>query len=79
MTLKQVSGQGVGTAMAEFSLQEAKRLGYLAMQFNIVIKSNENAVRLWKKLGFDIIGEIPDAFQHQKNGLTNAYIMYRKL
>jgi hypothetical protein len=26
-----------------------------------------------------IIGEIPDAFDHQKLGLTSAYVMYRKL
>jgi len=50
-----------------------------AMQFNIVIKSNERAVRLWQRLGFGIIGEIPEAFNHKKDGLTNAYIMYRKL
>jgi len=76
---EKVSGQGVGKSMGAFSLEEAKRLGYLAMQFNIVVKSNSRAVRLWQNLGFDIIGEIPDAFNHQENGLTNAFIMYRKL
>lgn len=72
-------GQGVGKRMGEFSLQEANRLGYRAMQFNIVVKSNERAVRLWQRLGFDIIGEIPDAFNHAQHGYTNAYVMYRKL
>jgi ribosomal protein S18 acetylase RimI-like enzyme len=71
--------QGIGKAMAEFSLQEAKRIGYKAMQFNLVIKSNERAVQLWQHLGFTIIGEIPEAFNHRVHGLTNAYIMYRKL
>ena len=79
MTASKYRGLGVGKTMGEYSLVEAKRLGYLAMQFNIVIKSNEKAVALWKKIGFDIIGEIPDAFRHAKNGLTNAYIMYKKL
>jgi len=65
--------------MGEWSIEEARRLGYKAMQFNFVIKSNERAVKLWQSLGFDIIGEIPDAFNHKKNGLTNAYIMYRRL
>ena len=73
------SGKGIGKKMGEFSLAEAKRLGYTAMQFNIVIKSNTRAVRLWQNLGFKIIGEIPDAFNHKENGMTNAYIMYRKL
>lgn len=72
-------GKGIGTFMAKYSLVEAKRLGYLAMQFNIVIKSNEHAVNLWKKVGFEIIGEIPNAFNHPKLGMTNAYIMYRSL
>ncbi|MVM34471.1 GNAT family N-acetyltransferase [Spirosoma sp. HMF4905] len=79
MTSPAASGQGVGKAMGEFSIVEARRLGYKAMQFNIVVKSNERAVRLWQKLGFAIIGEIPEAFNHKQNGLTNAYIMYRKL
>jgi ribosomal protein S18 acetylase RimI-like enzyme len=79
MTSTSVSGKGVGRAMGEFSLEEAKRLGYSAMQFNIVVKSNERAVKLWQKLGFEIIGEIPGAFNHKQNGMTNAYIMYRKL
>ncbi len=72
-------GKGIGSMMAAYSLEEAKRLGYKAMQFNIVIKSNERAVHLWKKVGFEIIGEIPDAFNHPQLGMTNAYVMYRKL
>jgi L-amino acid N-acyltransferase YncA len=79
MVSQAASGKGIGKRMGEFSLAEAHRLGYKAMQFNIVIKSNVRAVHLWQNLGFEIIGEIPDAFQHSKNGMTNAYIMYRKL
>ena len=72
-------GKGIGKQIALWSLDEARRLGFTAMQFNFVVKSNANAVSLWQKIGFEIIGEIPDAFQHAKNGLTNAYIMYRSL
>lgn len=79
MVAEKASGRGFGRAMGEFSLEEAKRLGYKAMQFNIVVKSNTRAVQLWQKLGFEIIGEIPHAFNHIRDGLTNAYIMYRKL
>jgi ribosomal protein S18 acetylase RimI-like enzyme len=79
MTAPGTFGKGIGRAMGEFSILEAARLGYKAMQFNIVIKSNERAVALWKSMDFEIIGEIPDAFNHQQNGLTNAYIMYRKI
>lgn len=79
MTDPSASGKGIGTQMGEFSLVEAKRLGYKAMQFNIVVKSNERAVQLWKKLGFEVIGEIPEAFDHARLGLTNAYVMWKKL
>ena len=79
MVTPEAKGKRIGRLMAEFSIKEAKRLGYTAMQFNFVVKSNEVAVKLWQNLGFEIIGEIPEAFNHVKNGLTNALIMYRKL
>ncbi|MEP7076579.1 MAG: GNAT family N-acetyltransferase [Acidobacteriota bacterium] len=72
-------GKGIGKQMAPWSLVEARRLGFTAMQFNFVVKSNEVAIRLWQSVGFEIIGEIPDAFNHKENGLTDALLMYRKL
>lgn len=78
-TSPKVYGQGIGKQMGIFSLDEARKLGYKAMQFNIVVKTNERAVKLWQDIGFKIIGEVPDAFQHQTLGLVNAYIMYQKL
>ncbi len=79
MVSSESRGKGIGRKMAEFSLEEAKRLGYQAMQFNFVVQSNEIAVKLWLSLGFEIIGEIPEAFQSPEKSLTNALIMYRKL
>ena len=79
MVSPDAAGRGIGKQIALWSLDEARRLGFTAMQFNFVVKSNEVAVRLWQKIGFEIIGEIPNAFDHAQNGLTNAYIMYRKL
>jgi GNAT superfamily N-acetyltransferase len=71
-------GKGIGRQAALWSLDEARRLGFTAMQFNFVVKTNP-AVKLWLSIGFEIIGEIPDAFNSIETGLTNAYIMYRKL
>lgn len=73
------SGKGIGRAMGVFALREARRLGYLGMQFNFVIKSNDRAVRLWESLGFEILGEIPDAYRHPSLGLVPALIMYQAL
>lgn len=72
-------GKGIGRQMAEFSLDEARRLGFTAMQFNFVVASNTAAVRLWQSIGMEIIGAIPKAFRHKTLGPTDAYIMYRKL
>lgn len=72
-------GHGVGKAMASHSLEEAKKNGYIAMQFNFVVSSNENAVNLWKKMGFKIIGVSPKAFKHPKLDFVDVFIMHRFL
>ena len=79
MVSPNAKGKGIGRLMAEHSIEESRRLGFKSIQFNFVVKSNEVAVKLWKSVGFEVIGEIPDAFDHKQNGLTNAYIMYRKV
>jgi L-amino acid N-acyltransferase YncA len=70
---------GVGRRMGEYSLDEARRLGFHAMQFNFVVASNTAAVRLWESIGMQIIGTVPDAFRHKVLGLTDSLIMYRRL
>ncbi|OYX19930.1 MAG: GNAT family N-acetyltransferase [Algoriphagus sp. 32-45-6] len=75
----QATGRGVGRFMGKMALEEACRLGFLAMQFNFVIKSNTSAVKLWQSLGFQIIGEIPDAYRHPNLGWVSALVMYQKL
>ena len=49
------------------------------MQFNFVVSTNEPAVVLWKKLGFEIIGTVPNAFDHPTRGFVDTYVMYRSL
>ncbi len=71
-------GKGIGKKLCQHSCQVAKELGYIGIQANIVVKTNERAIRLWQWLGFEIIGEIPEAFNHIEKGLVNAYIMYKK-
>ena len=48
----------LATRMCEHSQEIAKKLGYKAMQFNFVASTNDGAVRLWKKLGFEIVGKL---------------------
>jgi ribosomal protein S18 acetylase RimI-like enzyme len=72
-------GQGLGRAMAEHCLSEARRLGFRAMQFNYVISTNTAAIHLWQNLGFEIVGTLPDAFRHPEKGYVDVYVMYRSL
>ncbi|GAB3639858.1 GNAT family N-acetyltransferase [Spirosoma arcticum] len=73
------AGKGIGRQMGLFSLDEARRLGYRAMQFNIVIKTNVRAINLWQSLGFQIIGELPGAFRHATLGFVDACVMFQSL
>ncbi|HYE32183.1 MAG TPA: GNAT family N-acetyltransferase [Methylomirabilota bacterium] len=72
-------GLGVGKKMGEHCLNEARRVGFKAMQFNIVVSTNTSAVRLWKQLGFAIVGTLPEAFRHAHLGFVDAYVMFKKL
>jgi L-amino acid N-acyltransferase YncA len=72
-------GQRIGETLGRHCLQEAKRAGYLAMQFNFVVSTNSAAVGLWRKLGFEVVGTLPKAFRHREQGLVDVYVMYRFL
>jgi L-amino acid N-acyltransferase YncA len=72
-------GAGAGRAMGEHCLEEARKAGYEAMQFNFVVSTNTAAVALWKKLGFEIVGTLPRAFRHATLGKVDAYVMFRSL
>lgn len=79
MVGSQARGRGLATLMCEHSQQVAVALGYKAMQFNFVASSNEGAVRLWQKLGFETVGRLPKAFNHPAKGLVDALVMYKWL
>ena len=79
VTASWATGRGIARAMCAHSLERARVRGFRAMQFNFVVSSNQRAVRLWKSFGFEIVGEIPEAFHHPTQGFASAYVMYRKL
>jgi ribosomal protein S18 acetylase RimI-like enzyme len=79
MVAREAQGRGVARAMCGHSLDEARRRGFAAMQFNFVIASNERAVHLWQSCGFAIVGRLPGAFRHPRLGAVDAYVMYRAL
>lgn len=79
MVSENARGLGVATQMGRHSQDEALRRGYRAMQFNLVVKTNEASVHVWNKLGFDTVGVLPGAFRHPADGYVDAYVMYKQL
>lgn len=79
MTAPWASGRGVARRMCEHSLQAARSRGFRAMQFNFVVETNERAVRLWRSLGFEVVGRLPLAFRRPDGGDTDALVMFRSL
>ena len=71
--------KGIATSICEHSQKIALELGYKAMQFNFVVSSNERAVRLWGKLGFETVGRLPKAFRHPSLGFVDALVMFKWL
>jgi GNAT superfamily N-acetyltransferase len=72
-------GRGIARQLCLWSLDEARRLGFRAMQFNAVVSTNTVAVRLWEQCGFRIIGTVPKAFRHSTLGYVDTYVMYQWL
>ncbi len=72
-------GKGVAAALCEHSQALAREQGFMAMQFNFVVASNEAAVHLWTRLGFETVGRLPEAFQHPRLGRVDALVMFKKL
>ena len=72
-------GRGVGRALGGYALSWAREQGYAAMQFNAVVETNHAAVRLWRALGFEIIGTVPEAFEHPGLGRVGLHVMHRHL
>lgn len=79
MVAPAATGRGIAQRMCEHSLEHARARGFLALQFNFVVSSNERAVRLWQRLGFAIVGRLPKAFRLPSAALVDAFVMYRSL
>jgi L-amino acid N-acyltransferase YncA len=79
ITAGTTTGRGVGRQMCEHSLEYARSRGFRAMQFNFVVSTNERAIRLWQRLGFDTVGRLPLAFNHPTQGYVDTLVMFRTL
>ncbi|RFU38611.1 GNAT family N-acetyltransferase [Actinomadura logoneensis] len=73
------AGRGVGRALCEYTLEWAREAGYRAMQFNAVVETNVRAVELYRSLGFEVVGTLPEGFRHPVEGFVGLHIMHRAL
>jgi GNAT superfamily N-acetyltransferase len=71
------AGHGTGRVLGEEVIEWARRSGFRAIQFNAVVETNERAVRLWRSLGFEVVGTVPKAFDHPEHGYVGLLIMHR--
>jgi len=79
VTAPAAQGRGIARQMCLHSMERARERGFRAMQFNLVVSTNERAIKLWTSLGFEIVGRLPLAFAHPTLGLVDALVMYRQI
>ncbi|WP_037577587.1 GNAT family N-acetyltransferase [Phaeacidiphilus oryzae] len=72
-------GRGVGRALGREMIEWSRGQGFRGIQFNAVVEVNAPAVHLWKSLGFEVVGTVPEAFDHPEEGLVGLHVMYRRL
>ena len=79
MVAPTTAGRGIGRALGEHVVAWAREQDFRGIQFNAVVETNEPAVRLWRSLGFVVIGTVPGAFRHPEHGYVGLHIMFLDL
>ena len=76
---KEWRGHHLGGMLVSYSLQQGKRCGFRILQFNAVVRSNKNALALYRKLGFIQLGVIPGGFRRNDGSYEDIIPHYRSL
>ncbi|MBR4392717.1 MAG: GNAT family N-acetyltransferase [Oscillospiraceae bacterium] len=71
-------GCGIGRLMMEAVLNEAKKLGYEQAELEVVA-GNEPAVTLYRSLGFEVYGRMPDNMKYPDGTYADTFWMMKKL
>lgn len=73
------TGRGVGRALCERVVAQARADGFRAMVFNAVAETNEPALRLYRSLGFEVAGTVPEGFLHPLQGYVGLHMLHLRL
>jgi ribosomal protein S18 acetylase RimI-like enzyme len=79
VTASEARGRGVARALCAHSIEECRRRGFRAIQFNFVVATNGPAVHLWESFGFRTLARLPGAFLHPRLGYVDALVMFLSL
>ena len=44
-----------------------------------IAEEDARAVGLWRSLGFEVVGTVPEGFQHPVHGYVGLHVMHRRL
>ena len=72
-------GHHLGRMLVTHSLQQGKLCGFRILQFNAVVRSNETALVLYRKLGFVQLGVLPGGFRRNDGSYEDIIPHYRVL
>lgn len=72
------TGMGIGRAMIEKLIEVAREKGIEQLELEVVA-DNENAIHLYKSMGFEIFGTFPNNMKYKDGTYADAYWMMKKL
>lgn len=72
-------GKHIGEQLVLDCIREAKRSGFLILQFNAVVESNIHARHLYERIGFHQLGTIPKGFRMKDGHYENICPYYYEL
>lgn len=72
-------GKHIGQKLVSDSIEKAKELDFLILQFNAVVEDNLSARHLYEKLGFKQLGVIPKGFRLDNDEFANICPYYIEL
>lgn len=72
-------GKHIGEKLVLDCLEQGKEHGFIILQFNAVVENNIHARHLYERLGFVLVGKIPNGFKMKDGHFENICVYYHEL